>query len=283
MLRTQSLTVHRANRNLLDQVTIQIQPGQILCIVGANGAGKSTLLKALAGDIIPTSGEVLLHDRPLQEWNPLALAQQRAVMPQSSTLSFPFRVEEVVAMGRAPFEGQCSQSQNLEMVRSAMRTAGVAHLQGRIYTTLSGGEQQRVHLARVFAQLSPGTQDTHPTFLLLDEPTSNLDLQYQYAVLHAVRKLTQSNTGVVMVLHDLNLASLFADRIVILKQGHLVFEGVPEEALTPENLSYAFQIRTHLIRHPETGTPYVIPSVQEATESAQFYLITDFHHKQFGG
>jgi len=234
---------------LLDQVSVAVHPGELVAVLGPNGAGKTTLLKMLCGDLRPQHGEVMLNDRRLRNWSRLALAQQRAVLPQQGSLSFPLTVTQVVRMGRAPYRGQ-ARAVEQDVVLAAMRAADVRHLAKRSYTQLSGGERQRVQLARVLAQIW-GAVDSRPRFLLLDEPTTALDLAHQHQVLSIARDMIeQHKIGVLAILHDLNQASGYADRLVLLRAGKVVVQGSTDEVLRSEMLEETFGVALHIAPHP---------------------------------
>ncbi len=205
--------------------------GQFHALLGCNGAGKSTLLRLVAGEIAYT-GAVLLHGTELDAWAPQPRARHLAVLPQSSQLSFGFNAEEVVALGATPL--RLSWREQATAVRRVMELAHCGNLAGQSYPRLSGGEKQRVHLARCLLQLS---QADHSPLLLLDEPTSAQDLGQQHALLRRVRELCQqSGYGVIAVLHDLNQALRYAHQASLLDAGRLVGEGTPEMLLTPERV-----------------------------------------------
>jgi iron complex transport system ATP-binding protein len=251
----ENATVAVGGKCLLEKVSYRLAAGEMLAVLGANGAGKSTLLKTLAGERIPNAGEVRLRGRPMGDWAPIELARQRAVLPQSSSLAFPFAVEEVVMMGRAPHVAGVESERDRKLAREAMRQADIAHLARRNYLTLSGGEQQRVHWARVLAQLA-GTEGSR--FLLLDEPVSSLDMTHQHRCLELARQLTRQGVGVLAVLHDLNLAAMYADRVLLLRAGKPSAEGTPESVFTPEKIEWTFDCRVRVERHPTRHCPLIV-------------------------
>lgn len=214
MLRALNLHIRRGHETVLAEIDLQLNPGEVLGVLGPNGAGKSTLLAGLCGEMRPALGEVWLDDRPLTQWNCSERARRLAVLPQVSTLDFAFRVEEVVGMGRLPH--QSGRIRDGQIVELALQAADAAHLQGRNYLSLSGGERQRVHLARVLAQLWPGEAGQN---LLLDEPTSMLDPLHQHTILQAVREFAGRGAAVLVILHDLNLAARYCDRLLLLAAG----------------------------------------------------------------
>ena len=257
MLSAQGLGYTTSGRTLLEGVSLQVRPGELLAIVGPNGAGKSTLLKLLCGDLTPTRGHVCLDDRPLRALRPRQRAQRRAVLPQSSTLTFPFRVRDVVLMGRTPHAPGAPRREDHEIADAALERTGVARHADREYPTLSGGEQQRAQLARVLAQIWHAPQGGH-RYLFLDEPTNNLDLGHQHHALHVARTLADERAAVVAVLHDLNLAAQYADTLLLLDQGRARALGPPGEVLTPATLEAAFGHPVTVVPHPCFACPLVV-------------------------
>jgi iron complex transport system ATP-binding protein len=243
---------------LLDAVSVTAAPGTVTAILGPNGAGKSTALRLLAGERMPTSGRALLQGRPLASYAAGELALRRAVVSQHVQLGFAFSVAEVVAMGGA---GARSGGAALAaQVAAAMDETGIATLAGRDVQSLSGGEQQRVQMARALVQLACGEAVRGPGLLLLDEPTASLDLRHQLDVLAAARRRARGGTAVVAVLHDLNLAARFADRIVVLAAGRLAAAGPPATVLTPALLAEVFGVTTQ-VGVTAQGLPYVLPQL----------------------
>ncbi|MFD9871795.1 heme ABC transporter ATP-binding protein [Streptomyces niveus] len=232
-------------------VDLAVRAGEVLALVGPNGAGKSTLLSALAADQAADSGGVRIAGRPAADWSASELALRRAVLPQAATLSFPFPVEEVVRMGRAPWAGTASEDDDDTAVAEAMAATEVAEFARRPFSALSGGERARVALARVLAQRAP--------LLLLDEPTAALDLRHQELVLRICRSRAAAGDAVVVVLHDLGLAAAHADRAAVLHEGRVVADGPPAEVFGDELLSRVYRQPVEVLPHPRTGTPLVIP------------------------
>lgn len=258
MLEAKNIHVLINDKSLLNDVSLAVAPGEMVVLIGANGAGKTTLLNVLAGDRSPASGKVHLDEKPLSAYCPRTMARRRAVMPQHSPLSFTFSVLEVVEMGRAPHIEQCSVEHNRRITNQAMELTDIIHLSDRDYTTLSGGEKQRVHLARVLSQIWE-PEPFRERYLLLDEPTSSLDIHHQYEMLGHLKSIRQDTLGIVLIAHDLNLAALFADRIIVLKDGRMIASGHPNEVYTEEILSNAFSLSAHIGQHPDVNRPYVIP------------------------
>ena len=253
MLRTENLHICRNQKMVLSDVTLEVRPGEVLGVLGPNGAGKSTLLAALCGELAPTQGQVWLDHQALNQWKGPQRAQRLAVLPQTSTLDFAFRVEEVVGMGRLPH--QTGHVRDAEIVHEALKAADVEHLAGRSYLALSGGERQRVHLARVLAQLWPGQGGQT---LLLDEPTSMLDPLHQHTTLKAIRAFADRGAAVLIILHDLNLAARYCDRLLLLEDGQPRALGRPRGVLQPELLKAVFGLDVLVQPHPELGHPLII-------------------------
>jgi iron complex transport system ATP-binding protein len=255
-----SMTVGRAT--LLDCVDLGIRGGEALAIVGPNGAGKSTLLRLLSADLMPSAGAVRLQGRDLRAYAPAELALRRAMLSQHVTVSFPFTVHEIVAMGCGGTSGAASRA----LVDSAIDEVGLDALRDRELPTLSGGEQQRAHLARVLVQLTCGERIHGPGILLLDEPTSSLDLRHQIALVEIAQRRARNGTAVVAVLHDLNLAVRFADRIVVLDHGKVAADGTPDETISSEIVRRTFEIDVVVERTSE-GLPFVLPQSMQQVSS----------------
>jgi iron complex transport system ATP-binding protein len=244
-LQAEALGVERRGRRLLDGVSVAVHPGELLAIVGPNGAGKTTLLSAMAGDLAPNTGIVRLDGRPLAQWTPLALARRRAVMPQASRLGFSLTVRAVVTLGRLPYRDRVDPATDAQAVDRALEAADILHLAQRAYGTLSGGEQQRVQLARVIAQLDFDASDAAPV-LLLDEPTASLDLAHAYGVLQLARGLAGRGVAVAAVLHDLSLAYRYSDRVLVLNNGRAEALDTPREVLDAALLRRVFGIEAQV-------------------------------------
>ena len=257
MIEARNITVEINSKKLLDEVSMEMRGGQILAVVGQNGAGKSTLRKVLCGDLIATRGAVSMDGKPLQDWSLSERAKVRAVLPQDSSLNFPFTVLEVALMGRAPHVRGAETETDYAIARAALREADALDLQERIYPTLSGGERQRVQLARVLAQIWESFDGVN-RYLLLDEPTSNLDLTHQHKTLKIARNFAAQGAAVLIILHDLNLAAQYADRIVILKNGSVAASGMPEIVFTPDTIRETFDVAVSVIKHPFFNCPLII-------------------------
>lgn len=255
MIRIDEASVHYRGRAALHPSSLDVEPGAFTIVVGPNGAGKSTLLKLMAGEIAPDEGSVLLDDRLLSSVPARELARRRAVLPQSSALAFPFTVAEVVRLG-LDAGGRTSR---VEDIVDALDRVDLTGFSGRYYQELSGGEQQRVHLARVLCQIGPPVVHGTPRYLFLDEPISSLDIRHQLAVLSIGRDFARTGGGVVAVLHDLNLAAGFADRLVVLAHGAIVADGAPADILTDALIERVFRLKLRVGALPPPGIPFVLP------------------------
>ncbi len=253
MLRAEGVGIRRGGRWVLQDLDVALLGGEVLGVLGPNGAGKSTLLAALCGELAPDAGGVGLDERPLAEWPGPERARRLAVLPQSSSLSFAFRVEDVVGMGRLPHAS--GRHRDADIVERALRAADAWHLFGHNYLALSGGERQRVHLARVLAQLWPGGEGQ---VLLLDEPTSMLDPLHQHTTLQAVRDFATRGAAVLVILHDLNLAARYCDRLLLLHEGKPHALGPVDEVLRAEPLREVFGLDVLVQRHPERDHPLIV-------------------------
>jgi iron complex transport system ATP-binding protein len=257
MICADTISVARGNRTTLFELTVALSPGEVLAVIGPNGAGKSTLLKALCGDLAPYQGMVEIDGRPISSIPIGELARLRGVLPQHSSLAFPFSVIDVVLMGRHPYNNGNDGEEDRRHALEALRMVDMLHLSDRAYTTLSGGEAQRVQLARVLAQI----RDARPgdeRYLFLDEPTSSLDLAHQHGILSLAQVLAAEGYGIFVVLHDLNLAAQYADRVLLLKNGRHLALGTPREVLSEELIAEGFGLEVDLLPHPSRDCPLVV-------------------------
>ena len=241
-------------QSVLDEVSLRLSPFEILGVVGPNGAGKSTLIALLTGLLRPGGGDIYLRDKPLAKLSRREIARQLAVVPQSAELPPGYSVRAMVTMGRAPhlgflaFEGEADHA----AVEAAMRRTDTLRLAERRVDELSGGERQRVVLARALAQ--------EPSFLLLDEPTSHLDLRYVSDLLSLVRREVEAGLGALVVLHDLNVAARVCDRLLVLDGGRAALSGSPAEVLADPGLAKVYGQRLDIFPDPQ-GQPVVLPSL----------------------
>ncbi|WP_318387331.1 heme ABC transporter ATP-binding protein [Microbacterium maritypicum] len=250
-LRGSGLTVRVGEgRTILDDASIAIRSGEVHALVGPNGAGKSTLFGVLSGDVAAQAGKSELDGRPIDRVKPRVLAQQRAVLLQENTVTFPFSTEQVVRMGRTPWARTPAAEDDDELMSAAMAQTEVTALRARAVPSLSGGERARVALARVLAQ--------HTGLLLLDEPTAALDLKHHEDVMRLIRGRADAGIAVAIVLHDLNAALAHADRVTLLAEGRVAATGTPAEVLTAERIEQVYGQAVDVFPHPVTGVPLVV-------------------------
>ncbi len=228
-----------SSQEALKDISFEISSGNIFGILGPNGAGKTTLLKILTGLFKPSHGEVFLEENNLHSLSSRERAKYMAYVPQQEEIFLPFSTEQIVLMGRAPYLGLMGfeSEQDHEIAQQSMKETDIWNLRHRSLHELSGGEKQRVFIARALAQNTP--------FLLLDEPTAHLDLRYQMEILKLIVSL---NKKIIMTLHDINLASLFCQKIIFLKEGHLIGMGNPAEMITQENIQKIYETKVHIYK-----------------------------------
>ncbi|RZK75241.1 MAG: heme ABC transporter ATP-binding protein [Pedobacter sp.] len=255
MLVAENLTYKAGQKILVQDISFHVNAGELLVILGANGAGKSTLFHMLSGDKKPASGKVTLNGKAMSAYTLSQLALQRGVVNQQNIMNMAFTVVEIVLMGRYPHYNTSTAEKDQEVAEKVMDLTGVSALASRSYLSLSGGEQQRVQLARVLAQI----WDIDNALLLMDEPVSNLDIQYQQQTLAIARKLAERGFIVVAILHDINLAAQYADRIIMLKSGKKCYDGPSTEVLCAENINYVFDIHADTFTNPTTNRNFFIP------------------------
>src|SRR5882724_2686666 len=256
MLEAKNVSVNYGKRHAVVDVSLRVSPGDMTAIVGANGAGKSSLLRALNGAIQPSSGEILLDDKPLSFFSRRAIGRRIAVVTQEALLAFPVSVLSYVLGGRYAWSTSGAwgweSERDLEIAFEVLRQTELENFGARLMNELSGGERQRAVLARALA--------TEAGILLLDEPTANLDLAHQASMLQLVRKRCDDReTSALVVTHDINLAAEFSDQILLMKDGKSVAFGGPDEVLTPDLLKELFAVRVLVDAHPITGVPRITP------------------------
>ena len=276
MLQAHGIAVQRGERQILSDIDLSLPAGQVIGVLGANGAGKSTLLAALAGELSPSAGRITLNGRPLSAWPAAELARCRAVLPQSPSLQFDLPVATVIGMGAYPHArhtrtgaprtdsrdtARAAIAEDQRILQRVLALADVQDLYERRYRLLSGGEQQRVHLARVLYQLLLARQG-HDEYrvLMLDEPTASLDPRHQLHLLSAVHTLAhEENVAALVILHDLNLAAGCCDRLLLLGQGRVAACGTPAQVLTPDTLRQVYGVEATVLPHPnQPGRPLVV-------------------------
>jgi iron complex transport system ATP-binding protein len=245
---------------LVREVDLDLVAGQLLAVVGPNGAGKSTLLALLAGDHTPTTGEVHLGEAAIRRAHPTDLARRRAVLTQRVTLSFPYTVVDVVAMGRAPWAGTDAEDDDEPSIAAAMAATDMDAFAERRFPTLSGGEQARGSFARILAQ--------DAGVLLLDEPTAALDLRHQEQLMQTARACAEAGQAVLVVLHDLQLAAAYSDEIAVMCEGRIVVRGAPGRVLTEALLEDVYQLPIEVFRHPMSGAVLVAPRREKSTQDS---------------
>ena len=276
MLQAHGIAVQRGERQILADIDLSLPAGQVIGVLGANGAGKSTLLAALAGELSPSAGRITLNGRPLSAWSAAELARCRAVLPQSPSLQFDLPVATVIGMGAYPHArhtrtgaprtdsrdtAQAAMAEDQRILQRVLALADVQDLYGRRYRRLSGGEQQRVHLARVLYQLLLARQGHNEyRVLMLDEPTASLDPRHQLHLLSAVHTLAhEENVAALVIVHDLNLAAGCCDRLLLLGQGRVAACGTPAQVLTPDTLRQVYGVEATVLPHPnQPGRPLVV-------------------------
>ena len=248
MLETRDLCVTLGGQEILAYIRVAAESRQIVGIIGPNGSGKSTLLKCIYRVLKPTHGAVLLNGRDMQGYSVRQSAQQLAVVSQHHAYSFDFTVREVVLMGRSPHKRAFERdtAEDYRIVQEALETVGMEEKADRIFSTLSGGEQQRVVLARALAQQTP--------CLILDEPTNHLDIQYQLQMMELLRSLDKT---VLLAVHDLNLAAVYCDYLFALQNGKLAGSGTPQELLTPAFIEKVYGVKAR-VGTDEDGVPYIL-------------------------
>ena len=252
-LQLQSACYRVRDSLLLNDTSIDFRPGETVAIVGPNGAGKSTLLRLLSGDLGPTSGHVRLAGKDVASYAPRELAMRRAVLSQHIHVSFPFTVEEIVRMG-----GEAgTAAETGALINSLLAEVDLSAFRHREFPTLSGGEQQRAHFARTLLQLMIGERAYGSGVLLLDEPTSSLDLKHQIKLIDLAKAHAKAGTTVIAVLHDLNLAVRFADRIIVMKNGRVAADGHPVSSISSGMMEQIFGVSAG-IRRTDDSLPFVL-------------------------
>lgn len=258
MLKAEHLSYRIGPKILIDDVSLTLQPGEFTMVLGPNGAGKSTLLKLLTGTETPQTGQIWYGDQPLNAIPLATLARQKAVLSQLLSLPFDLSVTEVVMMGRYPYFDLNPTQQDKQIADYCLESVGMLSFKTRAFASLSGGEKQKVHLARVLAQLYRQPTDSSTKYLFLDEPISALDIHYQHQILGLVKALAAQNMIVFVIVHDINLALQYAQTIVLMNQGRIIGMGPPDDVLTETTIKSVFKLRPWFITHPETGRRVMI-------------------------
>jgi len=258
MIEAHEISVSIGRRQIISGVNFGVRPGELAAIVGPNGSGKTTFLKALSGELA-YAGRVTMNGRDLASMKPWEAAGQRAVLPQATALSFPFTVREIVGLGLTGGRSGAPAGEQESLPEQALAKVDLQGFAGRFYQELSGGEQQRVQLARVLCQVWAPVLDGRPRYLFLDEPVSSLDIKHQLIIMNIARDFAKRGGGVVAILHDLNLTAMFADRIHVMHRGKLAAAGAPRDVLSDELISRVFECDLKVGVLPAAGAPFVLP------------------------
>jgi iron complex transport system ATP-binding protein len=258
MIRAADLTVAIGRKRILQEVAFEVATGEITAIVGPNGSGKTTLLRALSGDL-SYEGTLSINGREAAGMKPWEAAAVRAVLPQATALSFPFTVREVVRLGLLGGRSGALAGEAERLPERALARVDLDGFAGRFYQELSGGEQQRVQLARVLCQVWAPVLEGRPRWLFLDEPVSSLDIRHQLVIMDIARDFARRGGGVMAVLHDLNLTAMYSDRVLVMHRGRLAASGAPAEVLEDGLMSRVFECPLRVGVLPDGGMPFVLP------------------------
>ncbi|MCW3161750.1 heme ABC transporter ATP-binding protein [Chryseobacterium oryctis] len=254
MIKAHQISYKHKDFHILEGIDVILEYGEFLAIVGPNGAGKSSLLSVLANEI-KSKHQIVFKDKNIRDWEIGELSKHKAKFSQHNSNDISLDVKDVVMMGRYPyFEAQPRQEDH-EAINGMMLETDIVHLKDREYNTLSGGEKQRVHLSRIMAQLQ---NEIAHKLVFLDEPLNNLDIKHQYKTLEIIKNFTEKANSAVVVLHDLNLAAQFADKILLMKSGRVAAYGTPQEVFTAKNISEAYNFPCTICEHPITNNPMII-------------------------
>ena len=255
MLKARQIDYKHKEFFILNDVDVTLDYGDFLAIVGPNGAGKSSLLSILANEVKQGKQKIMFKNKDISEWEVRELSLHKAKFSQHNSNEIPLQVKDVVMMGRYPYFNSQPSTEDYGAASKMMYETDIYHLKDRDYSTLSGGEKQRVHLSRIMAQVE---NDLEKKLIFLDEPLNNLDVKHQYKALEMIRKFTVKNNSAVVVLHDLNLAAQFADKILLMKSGCVAAFGTPGEVFTSENISDAYNFPCTICPHPVNNNPMII-------------------------
>lgn len=254
----QQLRVTLGRAAILQGVDLSADAGKVTVVVGPNGSGKTTLLRAINADL-PFGGRVEINGQDTRGLSALDFAQHRAVLPQASVLSFPFTVLEVVRLGLTAGQPQTVPDMSNRLPLQALERVGLGGFEGRMFQDLSGGEKQRVQLARVLVQIWDPVRNGVPRWLFLDEPVSALDIGHQLLVMRIAQQFAQAGGGVLAVLHDLNLTSMIADQVILMHQGRVLAQGSPDAVLRNDVLSHAYGCSIQTNVAPASAMPWLLP------------------------
>lgn len=257
MLTVENVTYTTGKHTLLKDVSFMVHPGEITVILGANGAGKSSLMRLLSAEKEPSTGSISLSGKALNHYSAKELALKRAILNQQNIINLDFLAMEIVQMGRYPHYGSKPAVHDWDIINEVMAITGTTRMAERSFLSLSGGEQQRVHLARVLAQI----WDTPEALLLLDEPVSGMDILYQQQTLSLAAMLAKKGFMVVAILHDINLAAQYADNIMMLKNGRKWYHGSPAEILNTKSIYDVFETEADVFTNPNTLKQLIMPKM----------------------
>ncbi|MFL0802651.1 MAG: heme ABC transporter ATP-binding protein [Agarilytica sp.] len=255
VLSVDHVSVKKEERDLLKNISVALNNGEVLAIIGPNGAGKTTLLNTISGELIPNQGAVQVCGHRFNDWGIPIRAKSLAVLPQLSLLNFPYTVHEVVSLGRTPHSTGVEIDDTI--IHDAMVLMDIEYLSERLYPQLSGGEKQRVQLARVMTQIWRD-EDAEQRLLLLDEPTTALDIAHQQMLMNAVATFAKNGAAVCMVVHDVNIAANFADKVIALRDGETLAVGKAEEVITEEVMTELFGAKIDVVEHPKTKKKVIL-------------------------
>ncbi len=255
VLSVDHVSIKKDERDLLKDICVDLNSGEVLAIVGPNGAGKTTLLNTIAGELSPNQGSVHVCGHSFKDWRIQTRAKSMAVLPQLSLLNFPYTVHEVVSLGRTPHSTGVEIDDGI--IHDAMVLMDIEYLAERLYTQLSGGEKQRVQLARVMTQIWRD-EDSEQRLLLLDEPTTALDIAHQQMLMNAVATFSKNGAAVCMVVHDVNIAANFADKVIALRNGETLAVGTAEDVITEKTMTELFGAEIEIVEHPKTKKKVIL-------------------------
>ena len=258
MIEARNVSVSIGGRKIISNIDFEIRQGELAAIVGPNGSDKTTFLKALSGEL-PYSGSVTMNGRDIASMKAWETASIRAVLPQATALSFPFTVREIVKLGLTGGRSGVLAGEHEKLPERALARVDLEGFAGRFYQELSGGEQQRVQLARVLCQVWAPVLDGVPRYLFLDEPVSSLDIKHQLIIMNIARDFARRGGGVIAILHDLNLTAMYAEKIFVMHRGKLAAAGSPQDVLSDDLISTVFECRLKVGVLPAAGTPFVLP------------------------
>jgi iron complex transport system ATP-binding protein len=258
MISLSNVSVVLGRKAIIKDASFNVQAGELTVVVGPNGSGKTTLMRALSGDL-PFTGRITINGHSLSHLKPRQMAAMRAILPQSTSLSFPFTVREIVRLGLTSGRSGATHDVAENLPDEALALVDLAGFGGRFYQELSGGEQQRVQLARVLCQVWQPVLDGQPRFLFLDEPVSSLDIKHQLIIMQIARAFATRGGGVIAILHDLNLTSMYADRVVVMHEGCIDSVGTPAEVLTDDRILRVYECALKVGALPDKHVPFVLP------------------------